>query len=126
MYTELGKWLRIFRLNHGIRLYDMAKKIGCSSAFLSAIETGKKRAPINFFDTMKEQYNLSQEEINGLDSAIMQTRKEEIENKESIHLKIDNLEKWTNELSFMFARKVNHLTPEQREELVKILKEGVV
>lgn len=123
MYTELGKWLKIFRLNHGIRLYDMAKKFGYSSSFLSAIETGKKKAPINFFDIMKGQYELSQKESNELETAIIQTRKEEIENQDSIHLKIENLEKWTNELSFMFARKVNHLTKEQREMLVKILKE---
>lgn len=124
MYTELGKWLKIFRLNHGIRLYDMAKKLEYSSAFLSAVETGKKKAPLNFFDIMKGKYELSQKESKELEQVIIKTSNEAIEQQESIHLKIDNLEKWTNELSFMFARKVNHLTKKQRDELRKILKEG--
>ncbi|EPZ76653.1 hypothetical protein M798_01860 [Brucella melitensis ADMAS-G1] len=42
MTTELGKELRKLRIDHNERLLDMSKKIGKSSAFISAVETGQK------------------------------------------------------------------------------------
>jgi len=41
--TPLGKRLQWLRMNHGEKLYDMAKKLGIGSAELSAYEFGKKR-----------------------------------------------------------------------------------
>ena len=121
MYTELGRWLKVFRLSRGLRLYDMAEKLECSSAFLSAIENGKKAAPVSFFDNMKNKYGLDKKESNELKEAIEKTRAETKKKAETIHLKIDNLKQWTDQLAFVFARKVNNLNEQQRKELLKIL-----
>lgn len=42
MFTEFGKFLRKARIDRGLLLKDMAEGLGVSSAYLSAVETGKK------------------------------------------------------------------------------------
>lgn len=127
MYTELGKWLKIFRLSESVRLYDMAEKMGISSAFLSAIETGNKAAPANFFDKVCDAYNLSPEQKNELMQVIVNTREQQAIKKESIHLVIDKPRQGIDNLAFSFARNANYLTEGQRAQLLDILakaKEG--
>ena len=43
MSTTLGAFLRKLRLQHGEKLKDMAENLNVSSAFLSAVENGKKK-----------------------------------------------------------------------------------
>jgi HTH-type transcriptional regulator, competence development regulator len=43
--TSFGVMLRKHRLDRGETLFDMASAIDVSSSFLSAVETGQKRAP---------------------------------------------------------------------------------
>ncbi|MCM1294192.1 MAG: helix-turn-helix domain-containing protein [Muribaculaceae bacterium] len=124
MYTELGKWLKLFRLSEGIRLYDMADKMNVSSAFLSAIETGKKTVPTNFFDKMTELYTLSQEQKNELLAAIVSTREQLASEKNAIKFTINNPRKGVDNLAVSFARNANYLTEEQRKKLLEILAEA--
>ena len=124
MYTELGKWLKLFRLSNGIRLYDMAEKMNVSSAFLSAIETGRKMAPKNLFDRVNELYPLSKEQQDGLMTAIVNTREQLTPGKAAIQFTIDNPRQGVGNLAFSFARKVNYLTEEQRKQLLEILAEA--
>ncbi|MCL2017284.1 MAG: helix-turn-helix domain-containing protein [Alphaproteobacteria bacterium] len=121
MYTELGKWLKIFRLSEGIRLYDMAKKIGVSSAFLSAIETGNKTTPVSFFDRLTSVYNLSSEQKSELMQKIVETREQQATGKPSIRFTIDHPKQGVDDLAFSFARKANYLTEQERKQLLKIL-----
>ena len=121
MYTELGKWLKVFRLSEGIRLYDMADKLKVSSAFLSAIETGKKTVPTNFFDKMVESYKLSQEQKNELMTAIVNTREQLATGKPAIKFTISNPRQGVDNLAVTFARNANYLNEEQRKQLLEIL-----
>lgn len=43
MLTEIGKFLRKARIDHGWLLKDMAEGVGISAAHLSTIETGKRQ-----------------------------------------------------------------------------------
>ncbi|WPM81139.1 XRE family transcriptional regulator [Brucella pseudintermedia] len=61
MVTELGKELRKLRIDHSERLLDMSKKIGKSSAFISAVETGQKSPPTGFEDLIVATYELAKE-----------------------------------------------------------------
>lgn len=124
MYTELGKWLKIFRLSKGIRLYDMAEQMNVSSAFLSAVETGKKMAPTNFFDKMSKLYSLSNEQKNELMAAIVNTREQLAHGKAAIQFTINNPRQGIDNLAFSFARKANYLTEEQKIKLLEILNEA--
>ena len=42
MTTNFGKFCRKLRIDNDELLYDMAAKLGVSSAFLSKVENGKK------------------------------------------------------------------------------------
>lgn len=57
--TEIGKELRRLRIDKDERLLDMAEKLEKSSAFLSAVETGKKTPPVGFEELVIRAYRLA-------------------------------------------------------------------
>lgn len=59
--NELGKAMRKLRVDEDERLLDMAKRLGKSTAFVSAVETGRKAPPANFEEEVVEEYGLSDE-----------------------------------------------------------------
>lgn len=68
--TEVGKLLRIIRINNNNTAKEMADKIEISSAYLSAIENGKRNVPTDFYDNICNAYDLSPLERNKLKKAI--------------------------------------------------------
>lgn len=71
--TELAKILRILRINTNDTAKEMAEKLGMSSAYLSAIENGKRNVPQDFFDVVCASYCLSILDKNKLKKAITST-----------------------------------------------------
>ena len=69
MLTEFGKALRKIRIDRQQLLRDMADKLGVSSAYLSAVETGKRRIPQDWVSKIASIYSLSCEEQADLQSA---------------------------------------------------------
>ena len=69
MLTEFGKALRKIRIDRQQLLRDMADKLGVSSAYLSAVETGKRRIPQAWVSKIASIYSLSCEEQADLQSA---------------------------------------------------------
>ena len=69
MLTEFGKALRKIRVDRQQLLRDMADKLGVSSAYLSAVETGKRRIPQDWVSKIASIYSLSCEEQADLQSA---------------------------------------------------------
>lgn len=122
MYTEFGKWLKMFRITLGIRLYDMGKTLGLSSSFLSSIETGKKNIPFDFVDKLKASYNFSDSQLDSLEQAVQKTREEELKKKKSVTLKVDTSANDVQELVYSFARCANSLTEKQKIEISNILR----
>ena len=59
MATQLGKLLRIVRINTGDSMRDMADKLDLSVSYLSAIENGKRNVPANLEEKIFEAYELS-------------------------------------------------------------------
>lgn len=59
MATKLGRFCRKLRIEKGELLYDMAQKLGVSSAFLSKVENGKKKPPVHWKQTIILEYGLS-------------------------------------------------------------------
>lgn len=53
--TPFGKAVRKARLDADVTLSDMATNLGCTAAFLSALETGRKKVPTEIV-TKVEQY----------------------------------------------------------------------
>ena len=48
-YTSFGEFVRILRIKHHEVMGDMAKMLGASLPFLSAVENGKKNEDIEVF-----------------------------------------------------------------------------
>ena len=62
MLTEFGKALRKLRINHQEILKDMADTLNVSAAYLSAVETGKRRIPADWVSRISKSYSLSPDE----------------------------------------------------------------
>jgi len=73
-YTAFGEFVRILRIKHHEVMGDMAQVLGTSTAFLSAVETGKKNVPEGWSEKIAEHYGLSSAERAELDQAIEKSR----------------------------------------------------
>lgn len=69
MLTELGKTIRKIRISRSELLYDMARKMGYGSAFLSGIENGKE-IPGDFKEKLFSSYDLNEKEIKEINSIL--------------------------------------------------------
>lgn len=76
MITLFGKFCRVLRIKHSEVLRDMAEKLGVSSSYLSAVETGKREIPSKWRNELIRLYKLTKEESEELIDAINQTRGE--------------------------------------------------
>jgi transcriptional regulator with XRE-family HTH domain len=74
MTSDLGKQLRIIRINEDEKLLDMAGKLGVSPSFLSAVEKGHKSPPNGLEETIILEYNLNWTQASELRSAADRSR----------------------------------------------------
>ncbi|WP_332061118.1 XRE family transcriptional regulator [Bartonella sp. CB74] len=114
MLTSFGKSLRKLRIDRVERLFDMAKKIGVSSAFLSSVEIGKKPIPSKMEEKIIEIYNLNQEVADLL-------RKEADICRKSFKVNASN--PLSRETIGMFARVIDNLSEEKIMEVRQLIKE---
>lgn len=70
MLTEIGKCLRMIRINTGDSLRTMSENLGMSSAYLSAIENGKRNVPDGFESLIMARYKLSEVDAKRIKEAI--------------------------------------------------------
>lgn len=114
MTTEVGKVLRRIRIDLDERLYDMAKRIDKSSAFLSAIEIGKKTPPANFEDLVIKAYQLSTEVADELRQSSNRSRNNFSIQPNSI---------LGRDTAGLLARKMNTLSDDQLLQIKSLLSE---
>lgn len=115
MLTSIGKFLRKVRIDHEEILKDMAEKLGVSSAFLSAVENGKKKMPETWFEKLKSIYSFSAEQAEELQKAIIDTN-------DMIEINLQNASDNSRTLAISFAREFDSLDDETSEKILKILK----
>ena len=75
MITIFGKFLRNLRHMHTELLKDMADNLGVSSAFLSAVETGKKSIPPTWLALISNKYELTAAQREALANAIDESQR---------------------------------------------------
>lgn len=111
--TNFGIALRKIRLERQELLRDMAAKLNVSSAFLSAVETGKKKIPTHFVDRVCDVYNLSPEEKDALFAAADMSATE---------LKIDltGASSSQRQAAVSFAKAINGLTEEEINRIMRV------
>lgn len=73
--TNFGKYLRKLRIDKEEKLEDMADKLSVSSAYLSAIELGKRNIPQDMIYKIANNYNLSEDDISDLRYIIFTSQK---------------------------------------------------
>ena len=114
MITYVGKFLRKLRIDKGEILRDMARNLGVSSAFLSAVENGKKKMPEAWLTKLAEIYSLSSSQISELKDAVL-------ESNDQVELNIRNASAGNRQLAISFARKFDSLDDETAKKILRIL-----
>lgn len=114
MLTNLGKFLRKIRIDRGEILKDMADNLGVSSAFLSAVENGKKKMPVSWYDKLADVYSFSDEQAEELRQAV-------INSSDVIELNIKGVSQANRDLALSFAREFDSIDDELAEKLFSIL-----
>ena len=113
MLTRFGKRLRTLRVERDQKLKDMADKLGVTVAYLSAVETGKRRVPDSWVEILVKNYGLSDEEAGEL-------QKLAYENKTTVKISLEDVDEAEMGLVLSFDRKFKTLSDEQVNELQKI------
>lgn len=113
MKGDLSKFLAIKRIENNENLFDMARKLDISIAYLSSIENGKREIPRDFFEKIKKNYNLNLNEEEKLKKIISYTKKIVIDMKE--------LSEDRKDISLRYARKIQSLSEEKLRKLREIL-----
>lgn len=114
MKVKLGEYLRDLRLARSQTLKQMAEELGVSSAFLSAIENGKKNMPEKWYDSLSNKYNLSKSQVAKLRDAAE-------ESSTVIKLNLTNVNSTNRELAVSFARSFEKLSESDSAKIMKIL-----
>lgn len=111
MTTNFGKFCRKLRIDNDELLYDMAAKLGVSSAFLSKVENGKKKPPAEWQKILEEKYDLDDRQSKDLEQYIY-----EAQNYNSIDISYMNDSNRMMMLSF--ARKFDRIDKKKLQTLL--------
>ena len=111
--TNLGVFLRKIRLDRRELMKDMATNLGVSSAFLSALENGKKKVPANFVDSFCRVYNLNDSQRDDLASAAEESLQE-------VRLNLVNTTPAQHQAAVSFAKALNGLTDDEISQIMRV------
>lgn len=116
MISKFGEYIRIVRKRENDSLRDMAKKMGVSAAFLSAMEVGRKNIPLVYVDKIVELYHLNEEEKAKLFEVIQETN-------DKVSLELSQMNESQKQVTLVFARKIQTADADLIEKLRKILED---
>ena len=113
--TEFGKFSRKLRIDHGELLKDMAKKLGVTSAYLSAVEVGHRKIPEKWLEIIQNLYNLTPDDVANMRAAYDRSINE---------IKIDLSEQSPSykETAIMFARELKNFEEADLKDLLEKMK----
>lgn len=112
MITEYGKFLRKLRIDQGQILKTMAEKLGVSSAFLSAVENGKKKIPKTWEEKLVKEYKLDEEQLAEL-------RRSQQDSQQLIEINLAMLTDAQKDTAFAFARSLERFDTQDLSNLAK-------
>ena len=114
MLPSIGRFLRKLRIDNGEILKDMAEALGVSSAFLSAVENGKKKMPEGWIEKLKTIYSFTAEQAEELQAAVIDTN-------DAVELNLQNATPGNRALAISFAREFDSLDDETSRKIFEIL-----
>ena len=112
MLTSIGRFLRKLRIDNGEILKDMAEALGVSSAFLSAVENGKKKMPEGWIEKLKSIYSFTAEQVEELQAAVIDTN-------DAVELNLQNATPGNKALAIRLPESLGPLTTRQAERFLK-------
>lgn len=115
MATILGDFLRKLRLSNKEILKDMATNLDVSSAFLSAVENGKKKMPTAWEEKLQKIYNLTSEQMTELKDAVM-------ESSDIVEINLKDTSAQNKELAISFARQFDTMDEQTSKAILEFLK----
>ena len=113
--TEFGKEIRKLRIDRGEIMKSMADKLGITSAYLSAIECGKRNIPDNFIDQITSIYNLSKHEKAKLEDSVALAN-------HKVEIALDDVSESKQELALKFARSFDDIDDRTAIKIRELLK----
>ena len=118
-YTSFGEFVRILRIKHHEVMGDMAKMLGASLPFLSAVENGRKNVPADWIGKIIEHYNLTENEQEKLREAVA-------ESKTQFKIIAGNAGNNQRKAALKFARSFDEIDDETAIKILELLskKEG--
>lgn len=113
-YTKFGEFVRILRIRNHEVMGDMAKLLGVSLPFLSAVENGKKNVPADWIKKIAEHYGLSVREKQELETAVEESRTQ---------YKITSINAGIQQrrAAMMFARSFDEMDDETASKILELL-----
>lgn len=117
MLTEFGKVLRKIRIDRQELLRDMAGTLGVSVAYLSAVENGKRNAPVSWINKIILEYHLDSAEAKQLRNAFD-------ESQEEIKISLQHVSSQQRNTVISFAKALEGLSDEELEKIMKVIQKG--
>lgn len=112
--TKFGEFTRDLRLEKEENLKEMAENLNVSSAFLSAVENGKKNVPKGWLKEFTNIYHLAKEKQKELSDAIEDA-------KTKVVINLTKAKQTDRDLALVFARTFEELTDDERKKMMGIL-----
>ena len=114
MATEFGKRVQQLRQLNGLTLFEVAQKMGVSSAFLSAVENGRKRVPDEFVEKLGAVVPAAHEQAHELEALANQARRQVV-------VPLPKASRQDADLATVLARKFNSLSEAQKDRIREII-----
>lgn len=118
MQTAIGKALKMLRIEQGEVLFDMAKRLGFSSSYLSAIEVGKRKVPEGLIEKIIIEYKLDNSWEVRLQNAKVLT-------ESSIKLELNDVTPEQRNFALIFARNFESVDEETSRRIIALLEQHV-
>jgi len=110
MITAFGEFVRNLRHQHSELLKDMAERLAVTSAFLSAVETGKKGIPADWREKLATLYALPKKEVAKLQGAIDESQR-------SVTIDLEGQSAARRGVAVALARRFNELSDDELLQL---------
>ena len=118
MLTRFGKEVRKLRIEKGVTLKQMATTLGKTSAYLSAVETGRKNLPDSLVDEAINYFTLEGEMIQQLKRAAELSHHE-------VRISFNGISEPKREVATAFARQFPILSDETLNQIRNLLERPI-
>lgn len=114
MAAEFGSTVQRLRRLAGLTLYEVAQRMKISTAFLSAVETGRKRVPEGFVQKLAAAFPEAKAEESLLETLASQARKQVV-------VPLEQASRKDADLATVLARKFNSLSEAEKDRIREII-----